>query len=240
MTKKHILFFAFLSGLLAGLCISLETKELKEPKSPAVATTEATHQETKNLPRMEPLMWEKNNPARKQWSEYLYTQIEKSFDILDSADDMEYFCSNYKALSNYQKINVWGQLFAVMAFYESSFNPSIRHVEPMSEIDPVTKSPIVSEGLLQLGYSDILYHGCNFDWDADSQLDVNDPKKSIFNPYKNLNCGVKIMTNQIKKHGSIIIDRGAYWAVIKTGYRNEKLTEIKNIVSKYYMCNDYE
>jgi hypothetical protein len=127
-----------------------------------------------------------------------------------------------------------------MAFYESSFNPAARFVEPMRELDPVTKMPIVSEGLLQLGYSDNLYHGCHFDWAKDSSLDTADPKKTILDPYTNLQCGIIIMSQQIEKYGSIVINRGAYWAVIKKGHPNIKVEQIKKIVTNLEICKIYE
>ena len=161
---------------------------------------------------------------------HLFREIEKNIDILDKASDMDYFCPNYDSLEKYQKINVWAQLFAAMSYYESAFQPTARFVEPTRDIDPVTNGPIISEGLLQLGYSDKLYHGCNFNWVADQRYSETDSRRTILDPYNNLSCGVIIMTHQIQKYGSIVISHGAYWAVLKIGHRNIKLEEIKKII----------
>ena len=237
--KKILLALAIVCGLLLGFTAALGLAVFGENPVP-VKRYKNTLQENITPAEMLPLVWERNNPERREWSVYLFSEIQKNFYILDKASDMDYFCANYNSLPEYKKVNVWGQLFAAMTYYESGFKPNVRYVEPMSDLDPVTKQPIVSEGLLQLGYSDNLYHGCRFDWESDSKLDPTDPKKSIFNPYKNLECGVKIMSDQIKKHGAVAINRGAYWAVIKVGHRNEKFAQIKKIVGSYTMCGNNE
>lgn len=235
--KNIILLFAIIIGFLIGLC-AVMAHELFMPKQPP---TEPVNQMiTHNSPLMEPLFWEKDASYRKSWSRHLFLQIENNFDVLDKAKDIDFFCPNYNNLTVHQRINVWGQLFSAIAYFESTFIPTARYQEPLSDLDPVTDLPIVSEGLLQLGYSDNLYHKCEFNWIKDSSLDPTDQAKSIFNPYLNLGCGVKIMTDQIKKHGLIRINSGAYWAVIKVGHRNQKIKEIKRIVNTYSMCKSDE
>jgi hypothetical protein len=234
----YILAFAngFLFGFATAILFNVFGPEQENMSTPKYSNT---LQQTISPPEMLPLAWEKD-PSRKKWSQYLFTEIEKNIDILDKAKDIEYFCPNYALLKSYEKINVWGQLIAGMAYYESSFDPTARYLEPMSEYDPVTGNAIVSEGLLQLGYSDALYHGCNFNWNIDSQLEPGDPRKTILDPYRNLNCGIIILSKQIQKHGNIMINKGAYWAVIKTGHRNNKSQQIRKLISNYSMCGNYE
>lgn len=230
--NKYILIAAiFVGGLMVGFSASTTNKKANIP------TYSNTLQESISPPQMLPLIWESKVPEGKKWSEHLYSEIETNFDVLDKASDMQFFCPNYANLAIYQKINIWAQLFAAMSYYESSFNPTSRYLEPTAELDPVTKTAIISEGLLQLGYSDVLFHRCKFNWERDSKLASGDPNKTILNPYTNLSCGVKIMCDQINKYGAIIIDRGAYWAVIKLNHRNQKLDQIKKIISGYEMCN---
>ena len=49
----------------------------------------------------------------------------------------------------------------------------------------------------------------------DKLLDRNDPNKTIFNPKLNLECGVKILAQQIKRTKKIVLSKGVYWAVLK-------------------------
>jgi hypothetical protein len=48
------------------------------------------------------------------------------------------------------------------------------------------------------------------------------------------------MSQQIEKYGSIVISRGAYWAVLKIGHPHIKIEQIKKIISNYRMCEIYE
>ena len=232
--NKNILSAAFLlGGLFIGLSVSLA---VIAPRQAAAPKYNNTLQQSIYTPTMQPLLWEKNAPHRAEWSRHLFREIEKNIDALDKASDMDYFCPKYDSLDKQQKINVWAQLFAAMALYESNFQPTARYVEPTRDIDPVTNGPVISEGLLQLGYSDKLYHGCNFNWAADQRYSETDSRRTILDPYNNLSCGVIIMTHQIQKYGSIVISHGAYWAVLKIGHRNIKLEEIKKIINNYDMC----
>jgi hypothetical protein len=231
--KNYILNAAFFfGGFLIGLSIGLTLHG--EKTEPTKYTN--TLQQSTYTPTMQPLLWEKNAPHRKEWSKHLFREVEKNIDILDKASDMDYFCPSYSKLEKQQRINVWAQLFVAMSYYESAFKPTARYVEPTRDIDPVTGGPVISEGLLQLGYSDKLYHGCQFNWERDQKYSDEDPRKTILDPYTNLSCGVMIMTQQIQKYGSIAINNGAYWAVIKIGHRNQKTKEIKEIIINYDMC----
>ena len=182
-----------------------------------------------------PLAWESKNPSTKKWSKFLYKEIEKRFDDFE-ARDMGYFCENYDNLRKEEKINVWAQLISLMAFYESSWNPMARYVESNLGIDPVTKSAIASEGLLQVGYIDSLYHKCNFAWETDAKLSETDAKKTVFDPYNNLQCGVIILAKQLKTHKAIVINKGAYWAVIKQGHKNSKVAKLIKELNEYEPC----
>ena len=188
-------------------------------------------------PIMKPLMWEAKNPKRAKWSEYTFQQIYRNFDAFDNAKDIDFFCPNYNNLNRDQKVNVWGQLIAAMSWYESGHNPRAREAGFNLGIDPITNENIKAEGLLQLGYADTMWHTyCDFDWVQDRQFEDNDPRKTTFDPYINLKCGIGILARQIEKHGKIVINRGAYWAVIKDGHKNSRIYGIQKIVSQYDMC----
>lgn len=87
--------------------------------------------------------------------------------------------------------------------------------------DRATKTFYLSEGLLQLSYSDKNYYGCDFDWEKDQYKVADDRSKTIFNPYKNLACGVVILERQLKKVGKLYYDK-SYWAVLRTNRQSHK------------------
>ena len=103
--------------------------------------------------------------------------------------------------------------------------------------DPVTGQQVHSEGLLQLSYQDgRSWDFCKFDWGKDQHLSPTDPRKSIFDPYINLTCGLGILSRQIRRHGRIVLGKGAYWAVIKSTNKRNRIAEIRQIVQGLPFC----
>jgi len=187
--------------------------------------------------QFEALMWEKAKPGTKPWSTFTFDLLQTVATDIVKAQDMSRFCKKYSFLNDKQKINVAGQLIAAIVKYESGFNPLSRFAETTMGIDPITGKPVYSEGLLQLSYQDIQgWPFCKFDWAADKNLKVDDPKKTILDPYINLTCGVRILSQQVKRKGFIVVSSGAYWAVIKENGRYEKIDEIAAIVNSLKMC----
>lgn len=186
---------------------------------------------------IQPLMWEAKNPKRVKWSEYTFEQIYRNFDSFDAATDIDLFCPNYKNLNKTQRVNIWAQIIAAMSWYESGHNPKARLPQPSLGFDPVTNEYTCAEGLLQLGYADTMWHSyCDFNWVQDRQFEDNDSRKTTFDPYINLKCGIGILANQIEKRGKIVLNHGAYWSVIKDGHKNNRIEGIKKIVGQYEMC----
>ncbi len=186
----------------------------------------------------EPLSWEYVKPETKIWSEYIHNLYATDlFSTLDIADDITRFCPHYQNLQIEQKINVWGMIISGITRYESYYDPTARHVESSMGIDPITGSTIVSEGLLQLSYQDVLSAPyCRFDWSLDKNLQVKDPSKTIFSPEINLECGAKILAKQVFAKKKIVISKGAYWAVIKEDSPYQKIKNIENWVQRLSFC----
>lgn len=88
--------------------------------------------------------------------------------------------------------------------------------------DNATKTFYLSEGLLQLSYSDKNYYGCDFDWEADRYKLSSDHSKSIFNPKKNIKCGVIILDKLLKKRKTPFFNSRHYWAVLKPKNKRHK------------------
>jgi len=185
-----------------------------------------------------PLAWESQKyPERLQWSQYLFNSIETYFADLDLVQDADRFCPNYYQLNPNERANFWGQLFAAISYFESGWNPTTRFHESTMGIDPVTNMSVYSEGLLQLSYQDTKWaKWCEFDWSKDRHLKPNDPRKTIFDPQKNLTCGVGIMARQIKRTGNIVLSTGVYWAVLRENGRYQKINQIANIVRRHAYC----
>lgn len=188
--------------------------------------------------KYEALSWESARSDAKAWSTYAFKVIrEEAYDSLDMAIDADVFCPNYHHLSKDQRINFWGALVSGITKYESNYNPTTRYHESTMGTDPVTKQPVYSEGLLQLSYQDVQWATyCEFDWSKDKNLKPTDPKKTIFDPNKNLRCGIKILAAQVKRTKQVLLSSGVYWAVIRKGGRYEKIDEIAAITKKLTFC----
>jgi len=189
--------------------------------------------------RPHPLAWEhKSSPKRAMWSAYTAQVIgtEGANTFLPGSKDIGQFCPQYKKLNSAQKINFWAYLISAIAKFESGFKTTTRFREHGLGRDAVTGGANHSEGLLQLSYQDARYHSCAFDWSKDKHLPVTSAKKTIFDPLRNLQCGVKILAKQLKKHGRISIQRGAYWSVLRPGGRYSKVNQIKAMTRKLPFC----
>lgn len=190
------------------------------------------------------LSWEKNHPERKPWSDFVFGLVAgELFDSFDSAKDAAKICPRYAELTKAQKVLVWGELISAMAYYESGWKPTSRMTETTMGTDPVTGRQVESEGLLQLSYQDVPNYGlvlkypaCKIDWQKDKNLVATDPRKTILDPLINLECGLRILGNQIRKKGSVILSTGVYWAVIREGGKYSKISQIIEMVSKTGVC----
>jgi len=190
-----------------------------------------------------PLKWESSVKDSALWSLmlYRYIQVDQPALLNTSVSDIAKFCPRYESLADVQKINFWGQLIAAIASFESGWNPAARYVETSMDDDAVTGDQIVSEGLLQLSYQDSKFTSayCKFDWAVDKILNMKnpkDPRKTIFNPFRNLRCGLGILAKQIKNKKSIAVDSGAYWSVIKLGSSHQKIDQIAAITKSLSFC----
>lgn len=134
--------------------------------------------------------------------------------------DVRKFCPRFYTLSETDKRVFWAYFFQALAGTEAGLNPTsrVRHTEPeVAVVDHVTHKAVRSEGLLQLTYEDTTRYGCDFDWTHDRDLPMSDPAKSILQPKNNLECGVKILDNQIITQHKPLISRKSYWSTLQPG-----------------------
>ncbi len=209
------------------------------PTDAVTTTPPTTTPESPTAYKMAPLVWESSSyPERKQWSAYLQKIISEQWSsLLPGASDITNFCPTYNQLSNDERANVWAQLFAAVSKYESAYSPVSRMQETTMGTDPVTGKAVYSEGLLQLSYQDIQWAPwCDFDWSKDKSLSATSPQKTILNPYINLDCGVGIMADQIKRKGAIVLNSGVYWAVLKGNGKYQQVSNIQSMVKSLSLC----
>lgn len=134
--------------------------------------------------------------------------------------DVRVFCHRFYELDEADKRALWAYFFQALAGAEAGLDPTtrVRHTEPeVAVIDKVTGRAVRSEGLLQLTYEDEQRYGCNFDWERDKKLKANDPSKTILQPGNNLECGVKILKNQIIDQHKPLLSPSSYWSTLRPG-----------------------
>lgn len=189
---------------------------------------------------MVPLPWESSShPERKEWSEFIYDLVggDLATKLLPGSSDIETFCPRYRTLTNDQRINFWGFLVAGVAKYESAWSPTSRYVETSMGTDAITGKQVVSEGLLQMSYQDVQwYKYCEFDWSKDKSLSATNPAKTIFDPKKNLACGLRVLADQVDKKDLIAVSTGVYWSTLSPKNKNTKVSAIATITKEMPGC----
>jgi hypothetical protein len=134
--------------------------------------------------------------------------------------DVRRFCPRFYEISDVDKRAFWAYFFQALAGAEAGLDPKtrVRHTEPEVAVrDDVTGRFVRSEGLLQLTYEDQKRYGCDFNWEADRNLKADSPAKSILQPKKNLECGIKILTKQIIDDHKPLLARSGYWSTLQPG-----------------------
>jgi hypothetical protein len=134
--------------------------------------------------------------------------------------DVRRFCPRFNQMQEADKRAFWAYFFQALAGAEAGLKPTtrVRHTEPEVAVkDKVTGRAVRSEGLLQLTYEDQQRYGCDFDWEHDKALPANDPEKTILQPKNNLECGVKILENQIIEQKKPLLSSTGYWSTLRPG-----------------------
>jgi hypothetical protein len=159
-------------------------------------------------------------PWNPQWDEIIEKALPQEMLSSQVPQDVRRFCPRFYQMDETDKRTFWAYFFQALAGAEAGLNPnaSVHHTEQVvAERDEVTGIDIHSEGLLQLAYADKRRYGCNFDWQADRSLKAKDPAKTILQPKNNLECGVKILANQIITQHKLLLAKSAYWSTLQPG-----------------------
>ncbi len=186
-------------------------------------------QQTKPAPPT-PIDVKKADLGDKVWEPSWDAIVEKALppEMLSPAvsHDVAHFCPRFSSMNESDKRAFWAYFFQALAGAEAGLNPHtrVRHTEPeVAKIDKVTGVAVRSEGLLQISYGDGKLYGCDFDWAADRKLPPNSPAKSILQPKNNLECGVKILFNQIVTQDKPLFTRTSYWSTLQPGRKSYRV-----------------
>jgi hypothetical protein len=189
----------------------------------------ANAQTTKPAPPT-PLDVKKGDLGEKVWNPAWDLIVEKAIPpaILSPvvSRDVARFCPRFSTMNDPDKRVFWAYFFQALAGAEAGLNPRtrVRHTQPgAAKIDKVTGVPVRSEGLLQLSYEDGKLYDCDFDWEADRKLPADSPARSILQPKNNLECGVKILSNQIIDQHKPLFTRTSYWSTLQPGRKSYRI-----------------
>ena len=134
--------------------------------------------------------------------------------------DVQRFCPRFYDMTDVDKRAFWAYFFQALAGAEAGLDPKTRAHHTETEVnvrDGVSGMYGHTEGLLQLTYEDQKRYGCDFDWQADRKLPANDSARSILQPKNNLECGVKILANQIIVQHRPLLYHAGYWSTLQPG-----------------------
>src|ERR1039457_5911147 len=152
-------------------------------------------------------------PWNPQWDQIIEKAMPPEMLSSQVPQGVRRFCPRFYGMGEPDKRTFWAYFFQALAGAEAGLNPnaSVRHAEPDGAI------VLRSEGLLQLAYADHKRYGCDFNWAVDRALKANDPAKTILQPKNNLECGVKILFNQIIVQHKPLLSRSGYWSTLRPG-----------------------
>lgn len=134
--------------------------------------------------------------------------------------EIKSLCPGFKRMSETDRRAFWAYFFQALAGAEAGLKPTadVKHSDPeVAVIDPVTHRTARQEGLLQLAYVDSQRYGCDFDWERDKQLPEHAPQKTILQPANNLECGIRILTNQLMDQHKPVLTKSSYWVTLRPG-----------------------
>ena len=202
-----------LSGCKPGGEVHTASSQRPQPAAPQMKAAPAT-----------PIEEKKEELGGKTWDPAWDALVEQALpaDLLSgqAARAVRSYCPGFGRESEADKRAFWAYLFQALAGAEAGLDPTsnVHHTAAAVNVtDGVTKRPVHQEGLLQLTYEDADRYGCAFDFAADRRLPARDPNRTILQPGRNLECGVKIMENQIIAQGKPLVSKTSYWSTLQPG-----------------------
>ncbi len=155
-----------------------------------------------------------------QWDAVIEKELPDDMLSPKREHEVKSLCPRFKSMSETDRRAFWAYFFQALAGAEAGLEATAdaRHTEPaVAVIDPVTHRIARQEGLLQLAYMDSQRYGCDFDWDKDKDLAEHDAEKTILLPENNLECGIKILDNQLMTQHKPVLSKNSYWVTLRPG-----------------------
>lgn len=183
--------------------------------------------EPQPLFKMPSARWETARNDARTWTEFTYNQINVDGPqlIATRPRDVADFCPNYDRLTTEYKRAFWVYLISSIVQFESNFKPETSFTENFTDS---TGASVISRGLLQLSIESARAYGCVL---ANAQ--------ALHDPYKNLSCGLKILSRWVGRDGVIRANDGdwkggaRYWSVLR---RDNQYASIRGWTSSQTYC----
>ena len=165
------------------------------------------------------LAWNRvDKPERIAWTAELRDLVTKNIEVFMGATDVLMIHPALRSMPVATQINVLCEFLVRIAYYESSYRPTLNSVDVGTEGDLDT----YSVGLFQVSVIDQKNH----------KLDWGYTFKDLQDGVKNIKLMMYLMTNQIRKRGMIFIPKsdngrpGRYWSTINPGNKHDRTAEI--------------
>jgi hypothetical protein len=132
-------------------------------------------------------------PQGADWSRFIGEAIVADGNRLVATvpEDAQRFCPKYQQLSEEKRREVWANLFSLLAFYESGYDPALKFTESFADVHG---RPVISRGLLQISKESA--NGSRYRCRIEAESSLHDPRI-------NLSCGTKIAAAWISNDGKI-------------------------------------
>lgn len=211
-------------GAALALPAVLSMRGPRQTQESGVAATAAQPPVTKPAPPT-PIAIKKaelgdDNTWDPDWDKIIEKNLPQELLSPRRARQVKPLCPRFRRMSVTDRREFWAYFFQALAGAEAGLKPTadVRHTDPeVAIIDPVTHRIARQEGLLQLKYYDSERYGCDFDWDRDKELPEHDPDKTILQPTNNLQCGIRILSNQLLVQHKPLLNDSSYWVTLRPG-----------------------
>jgi hypothetical protein len=168
-------------------------------------------------------------PQGADWSRFIDEAIVADGDrlVATTPADAQSFCPKYQQLSQEKRREVWANLFSLLTFYESGYDPTVKFTENFPDAQG---RPVISRGLLQISKESANARRYRCRIEAES---------SLHDPRINLSCGMKIAAAWISNDGKISGRTGAgswrglarYWSPFRNDTKRARIASLLSATS---------
>lgn len=144
--------------------------------------------------------WDDRAKHGRLWTRFTITALKnhgRSLYLSKAPSDITDYCPRYRSLDENGRIDFWVKLISAIAAAESSYNPRDWYPEDMRDENG---NAVISRGLLQISMASSRGYGCGMNSSED-----------LYDPQRNLECGVKILNRWIPRDGVVATRRNTLW-----------------------------